>query len=88
MRIACPSRRPKALKEEKKKVGQVLGFEMQRSRGKKKKTGEAFLLTLVDVSDIFYFFCLWRRKEESEAKGGGGSIFLIENPRVFRRERG
>ena len=33
------------------------------------------LLCLVDVSDIFFFFCLGRGKGESEAKGGGGSIF-------------
>ena len=37
---------------------------------------------LVDVSDIFYFFCSGRRKGESEAPGvGGGGRFFIENPR-------
>ena len=49
------------------------------------------VLFLVDVSDIFNFFCSGRRKGESEASGGGGSIF-IENPRrgggIFSREGG
>ena len=37
---------------------------------------------LVDVSDIFYFFCSGDRKGESKAPGGGGGgRFLIENPR-------
>ena len=44
-------------------------FKMQVFRG---------ILYLVDVSDIFYFFCSGRGKGESEA--GGDSIF-IENPR-------
>ena len=39
------------------------------------------LLGLVDVSDIFYFFSARGvGKGESEAPGGGGSIF-IKNPR-------
>ena len=44
---------------------------------------------LVDVSD-FFFFCSGRGKGESEAPGGGGCRFFIDNPRkrVFRRERG
>ena len=37
---------------------------------------------LVDVSDIFYFFCSGGGKGESEAPGGGGgSIFLLKIPR-------
>ena len=35
---------------------------------------------LVDFSDIFnFFFCLGRGKGESEAKGGGGSIFYCKS---------
>ena len=30
---------------------------------------------LVDVSDIFYFFCSGEGKGECEAPGGGGAIF-------------
>ena len=34
------------------------------------------MIALVDVLDIFYFFCSGERKEESEAPGGGvGSVF-------------
>ena len=36
---------------------------------------------LVDVADIFYFFCSGERKGESEAAGEGAGRFLIENPR-------
>ena len=47
---------------------------------------------LVDVSDIFYFFCSGRGKGESEAPGGGGGIgFLLKIPRgggISRRGRG
>ena len=40
-----------------------------------------FFLSLVDVSDIFYFFLLG--EGESEALGGGGGHrFFIENPRT------
>ena len=37
---------------------------------------------LVDVSNIFYFFCSGEGKGELEAPGrGGGRFFFIENPR-------
>ena len=39
------------------------------------------VIGLVDVSDIFYFFCSREGKGESEAPGGGGGRFFIENPR-------
>ena len=35
----------------------------------------------MDVSDIFYFFWSGRGKGESEALGGGGVGFFIENPK-------
>ena len=34
----------------------------------------------MDVSDIFNFFLLGGGEGESEAPGGGGAFFLIENP--------
>ena len=35
----------------------------------------------MDVSDIFYFFCLGEGKGESGATGrGGGSVFLLKIP--------
>ena len=54
--------------------------------------GNAFP-ALVDVLDIFYlFFCSGRGKGESEAPGGRGGRFFIENTRrgggVSRRESG
>ena len=36
---------------------------------------------MVDVSDIFYFFCSGRRTESEAPGGGGGRRFFIENPR-------
>ena len=40
------------------------------------------MLFLVDVSEIFYFFCSGEGKGESEAPGrGGGSVFFMDNPR-------
>ena len=36
----------------------------------------------MDVSDIFYFFCSGRGKGESEAPGGEGGRFFLENPRT------
>ena len=33
---------------------------------------------MVDVSDIFIFFCLRRGKGESEAPGGRGDRFLLK----------
>ena len=38
-------------------------------------------LTLVDVSDIFYFFCSGEGKGELEAQGAGEGSVFIENPR-------
>ena len=38
------------------------------------------LFSLVDVLDIFYFFCSGRLKGESEAPGGGGIGFLLKVP--------
>ena len=63
--------------------GAVLGWTSPQSSGRKflpeicVKIGH-----LVDVSDIFIFSArLGREKGESEAPGGGGgSLFLIENP--------
>ena len=50
------------------------------------------MVILVDVSDIFYFFCLGEGKGESVAPGrGGGRFFFSENPRRaggFSHERG
>ena len=44
---------------------------------------------LVDVSDIFYFFCLGRGEGESKAPGGGwGRSIFIENPRRGVSKRG
>ena len=42
---------------------------------------EILEIVLVDVSDIFYFFCSGRGKGESEVPGGVGDRFFIENPR-------
>ena len=40
------------------------------------------MLNLVDVSDIFYFFCSGKGNAESEVPWGGrGDRFFIENPR-------
>ena len=39
-----------------------------------------FVLTLVDVSDIFYFFCSGEGKAESGASGRGGGRFLMKIP--------
>ena len=44
-------------------------------------SGEVFLLTLLDVSDILYLFCSGEGKGESVATGRGGGRFFIENPR-------
>ena len=45
--------------------------------------------SLVDVSDIFHFFCLGEGKGESEAPGGEGDIFLLKIPgRVVSRAGG
>ena len=35
-------------------------------------------LGLVEVSDTFYFFCSGKGKGESEAPGGGRSVFFIQ----------
>ena len=39
---------------------------------KKSSRGKDEQLSLVDVSDIFFFFCLGEGNGESEARGGGG----------------
>ena len=36
---------------------------------------------LVDVSDIFYFFCSGEGRGTGATERGGGSVFFIENPR-------
>ena len=43
--------------------------------------GDATKHFLVDVSDIFYFFCSGEAKGEPEGPGGGGGRFFMENPR-------
>ena len=43
----------------------------------------------MDALDIFYFFCSGEGKGKSGATGrGGGSVFLIENPRRGVSQRG
>ena len=42
----------------------------------------------MDVSDFFFFFCSGRGKGESEAPGGVGDRFFIENPRRGGRPGG
>ena len=48
------------------------GLDLQNGRLHTSKTLR--LANLVDVSDIFSFFCSGRGKEESEASGGGGGF--------------
>ena len=45
--------------------------------------------SLVDVSDIFYFFCSGEEEGGVPGEGGWGGRFFIENPRsgISRRER-
>ena len=61
-----------------RKFGEICcRFSSFNVKGRKKNNK----LILVDVSDIFYFFCSGRGRGSEAPEGGGRGQFFIENPR-------